>query len=238
MTHRLIALLLLLSAGPSAVAGARPAAPGADVLAEVRRLAPMQMDEVLWLARCLLSESDRPDEQRYVAWVVRNRVETRYRGYTYREVVLEPRQFSAFNDPSPRRTYLLSLDQHATGEAWLEALQVALDVYRAAPSERPFPVTVRHFYSPVSMMGRAEPRWAEDVTPLSSKRLGVDPDRFLFFAGVDPQYEDTPATEVRPEAAPVADRPVRLRPRSRRPTLTLGGTVARPRRPSVSRPGM
>ena len=78
----LVALLVL--ATPAA---ASDTTESDGVLEELRALPPMRMDEVIWLARCLLSESDRTDEQRLVAWVVRNRVETRYRGYSYREVV-------------------------------------------------------------------------------------------------------------------------------------------------------
>lgn len=212
-----------------------------DVSARLRRLTPLQVDEVLWLARCVYSESDRPHEQRLVAWVVRNRVETRYRGYTYREVVLETKQFSAFNTPSPRREHILSLHQDAKLPAWRDVLRIALDVYEADPRERPFPVTTRHFYSPVSMVGRTEPAWVEGMQPLSSEALGVDPDRFRFFDGIDPDYADTPAGIVA-MPPPVEHQPVvRVRSSgisgsSMSGTSRLRGTVARPVRPAVKRP--
>ena len=119
---RFLALLVLL-------VGAAPlAAEPADAFARLKALKPHEQDDVLWLARCVLSESNRADEQRYVAWVVRNRVETGYRGTSYREVVLEPYQFSAFNEPSERRRYLTGLGENTRGDkAWRSVLGIALD---------------------------------------------------------------------------------------------------------------
>lgn len=224
-------------------AWSRPSDPGADDLsARLRRLSPFQMDEVLWLARCVYSESDRPHEQRLVAWVVRNRVETRYRGDTYREVVLETKQFSAFNTPSPRREHILGLQLDTKLPAWRETLRIALDVYLADAGERPFPVTTRHFYSPVSMVGRAEPTWAEGVTALSSQALGVDPNRFQFFTDVDPELAGTPASIV--DAAPSggggqagSGTVVRTRTSLKLPPPRMSGRINRPARPNVRRPG-
>ena len=86
-----------------------------DTLTErMNRLNPLEQDEVLWLARCVYSESNLKHEQKVIAWVVRNRVDTEYRGTSYREVVLEPLQFSVFNTPSPRRTHILSLNAKST----------------------------------------------------------------------------------------------------------------------------
>lgn len=175
---RLLVLLLLLA--PLSTAAATP-----DPFARLASLRPYEMDEVLWLARCLLSESNRANEQRLVAWVVRNRVETQYRGGAYREVVLERFQFSAFNEPSERRTYLLSLNQNTRHDAaWRSALGVALDVYRAPAAERPFSTTTRHFYSPVSMPNRAVPAWAEGRVAVALNEP-IDADRFRFYEDVD-----------------------------------------------------
>lgn len=232
-------LLVVLLAAP------RPAASQAadDLDARLAELTPLQLDEVVWLARCLYSESDRADEQRLVAWVVRNRVETGFRGTTYRSVVLEPRQFSAFNRPTPRRRYLLGLDAGSGAPAWRSALAVALDVYRAPADTRPFEQTTRHFYSPVSMPGGAVPHWAADVAPLDSKRLGVDPHRFLFFDGLD-EGLDVAATAPAPtlsagerieaKRASVSLREARARMQARR--ARFSGRVPRPARPSRQAP--
>ncbi|MFT5144829.1 MAG: hypothetical protein ACI80V_001682 [Rhodothermales bacterium] len=157
----------------------------ASVLDRVQSLPPRQMDEVVWLARAVLSESDRTEEQRLVAWVIRNRVETNFRGDTYRDVVLEPRQFSAFNGATPRREYILGLDQTDKVPSWMNALDVSMDVFQARARDRPFGIDTRHYYSPVSMVGPSAPAWASAGRPLSSEAMGIDPNRFRFFAGID-----------------------------------------------------
>ncbi len=204
----------------------------------LHRTALLQEDEVLWLARCIYSESDRPDEQRLVAWVVRNRVETGYRGATYRDVVLEPMQFSAFNTPTPRRQRILNLDRKSPSPAWQRALQIAEGVYSAPSNERPFSITTRHFYSPISMEGGRTPEWAENVAPVDMDRFGIDPYRFLFFDQVDENIAATvspgrPMTAM--ESAGSARRKGSTTGSGRR-RLRLSGLVARPARPSVARP--
>ncbi len=176
---RFLALLLVL------VAATPLAAEPADPFARLKALKPHEQEDVLWLARCVLSESNRADEQRYVAWVVRNRVETGYRGTSYREVVLEPYQFSAFNEPSERRRYLTGLGENTRGDkAWRSVLGIALDVYAAPASERPFSIETRHFYSPVSMPGKSTPRWAKGRAPVALA-THIDDDRFRFYENVD-----------------------------------------------------
>lgn len=194
--------------------------------ARLRSLSQIELDEVTWLARCIYSESDRPHEQELVAWVVRNRVETQYRGTTYREVVLEYKQFSAFNSPSRRRDHILSLNPNTPSRPWQRALGIALRVYQSAPTQRPFAQTVRHFYSPVSMKGRSEPHWAGLGEPLSSARLGVDPHRFRFFSNVDEGIVADKDAE-QPELAESGPSGFRL------PKLKPSGKISRPRRPRV-----
>ncbi|MBO6576683.1 MAG: cell wall hydrolase [Rhodothermales bacterium] len=179
------------------------------ILDEVQALDPLEMDELLWMARGVYSESDRANEQELVAWVIRNRVETGFRGDSYRQVVLERKQFSAFNEPSKRRTYILGLDQTDVVPSWMRALEVSMKVFQASPTERPFAIDTRHFYSPVSMVGRSEPVWAKAGVPISSVSLGVDPDRFRFFSGID-KSQDMVAATVNPttfaEGASVEER--------------------------------
>lgn len=140
--------------------------------------------ETLWLARCMYSESDLPHEQELVAWVVRNRVATGYRGrWTYRDVVLDPSQFSAFNYDSGRRHYYASLMPNHQLPGWRRTLAIATFVRHAPWSRRPFPVNVRHFYSEISMVGRRAPVWAIGHRPVRANRLyPVDPYRFRFLA--------------------------------------------------------
>lgn len=140
--------------------------------------------EVLWLARCIYSETKQPHEMQLVGWVVRNRVEARRHPDTYEEVVLEPWQFSAFNHNNPKRYRLmrLSYDDQEAHPVWALALKTAADIYAANESERLWPRNVLHFYSPRSMRPRgAEPHWADTLRPVHPP-VAVDPDRFRFFA--------------------------------------------------------
>jgi len=144
-------------------------------------------EDVLWMARCIYSETKRPEEQELVAWVVRNRVETGYRGQrTYRGVVLDPFQFSAFNPGSAKRRLYTSLDATSTSRGWQRALEIAHEVYHAPGRERPFPVQTRHFYSERSMAGGGTPDWARGKTPvrLTGEGSRIDPRRFRFYASI------------------------------------------------------
>lgn len=69
---------------------------------KLRRLPPQKLevvdDETLWLARALYPETIRAEEMELVAWGILNRVKIHYSGKdTYKEVMLDPWQFSAFN---------------------------------------------------------------------------------------------------------------------------------------------
>lgn len=160
------------------------------ILANPRRvpaLPPEKIDtETLWLARCIYSETKRPEEMELVAWVVRNRVETRYRGKnSYRDVVLDPYQFSAFNPESRKRRFYASLTPDTHSPEWQRALTIAYGVRGAPASKRPFPKTTRHFYSERSMVGRSHPEWSTGLQPIDPQRsFSLDERRFRFFAGV------------------------------------------------------
>jgi hypothetical protein len=130
--------------------------------------APLE-ESTLWLARAIYSETKLPHEQELVAWVVRNRVETAYRGRTtYEDVVLDPYQFSAFNPSSSKRSFYMNLTPGVQLPAWQQALWIAHYVRHANPVYRPFSIETRHFYSERSMEGRRHPYWAnrhQFVTP-------------------------------------------------------------------------
>jgi hypothetical protein len=140
--------------------------------------------DVLWLARCIYSETKRPYEQELVAWVVRNRVETRYRGKsTFQSVVLDPWQFSAFNRNSRKRGHYMGLTSNSKARGWQTALEIAHNVYHADPDDRPFTIKTRHFYSEISMRGNRQPRWARGHRPVTLDR-NIDPRRFRFYAEI------------------------------------------------------
>lgn len=146
-----------------------------------------QLDsETLWLARCIFSETKQPHEQELIAWVVRNRVETAYRGTrTYRDAVLDPYQFSAFNPGSAKQPFYTSLGLTSSMPGWQRALSIAHHVRHAPASMRPFPQATRHFYSERSMPEQNSPEWASGRHPVAPDRAhAVDARRFRFFADV------------------------------------------------------
>ena len=163
-----------VSATPRGGAGAAPAFNAAEV-----------PDDVLWLARVIYSETKRNDEQELVAWTVRNRVETGYRGKsTYERVALDPLQYSAFNADSPKRHHYATLAATSTAKGFQSALRVAHEVYYADERARPFAKTTRHFYSERSMAGGKTPAWAVGKRPVTFVDRVVDPRRFRFYAAI------------------------------------------------------
>lgn len=143
-------------------------------------------ESTLWLARAIYSETKLPHEQELVAWVVRNRVETGYRGEsTYKEVVLDPYQFSAFNPGSSKRHFYTSLTPDTRLSSWQQSLWIAYYVQHADPAYRPFSIETRHFFSERSMQGGRFPFWASHeqfVAP--SLSYEVDERRFRFYKEV------------------------------------------------------
>lgn len=154
---------------------------------KIQPLPPTMVDEeTLWLARCIFSETKRPEEQELVAWVVRNRVQTGFRGKkSYKSAVLAPYQFSAFNPNSRKRTYYSKLGVESDVAGWKRAVSIAHAVRNAPEELRPFPEKTRHFYSERSMVGVKHPDWAQGLKPVVPKRkYKLDAKRFRFFEGV------------------------------------------------------
>lgn len=154
---------------------------------KLKPLPPEEIDtETLWLARCIYSETKKPEEQELVAWVVRNRVDTGYRGTrTYQEAVLDPYQFSAFNPDNPKRHHYLSLDRSSNAPGWQHALRIAYEVRHLPPQARPFSIKTRHFFSERSMPAQRHPNWAQrhkKVAPENGYR--IDERRFRFYKDI------------------------------------------------------
>ncbi len=145
-----------------------------------------------WLGLLLVTESNQPHEWPAIAWVVRNRVAMprRFRS-TVEGVVLQPKQFSRFNDWAPtladggpdavwdaamawcRAQHLDLLRSHAE--------QVAAEVLSAPPTSAPFGPLVLHYYSPRSMVPAfSVPPWWWTEIAREVPVPGVDPNRFRF----------------------------------------------------------
>lgn len=132
----------------------------------VRHLKPYHEWRVKWLARGITSETDDPSEMKYVATVIRNRVETGFRNrYTFKGVILDENQFSAFNKGRDTRSLYMRLDDkiayHRGILRWDKAKDVANEVILAHRSDLPLPISVLQFWSPVSMPEyKPRPLWA------------------------------------------------------------------------------
>jgi spore germination cell wall hydrolase CwlJ-like protein len=136
--------------------------------------------EILWLARCLYSESRQPHEMFFVAWVVRNRVRSAYWGKTtYQTVVNEPHQFTGIGRYRGLE-YTSVLGNPAETAAWRTAVQIARRVYYAEPYENPLPRQARHFLTPEAL--DSLPRWTTEGRRVTV--YGVDPDRLRIYEGL------------------------------------------------------
>ena len=155
----------------------------------IQPVTPGHIDhETLWLARLMYSETKRLDEQELVAWVVRNRAETAYRGKTtFESIARDPFQFSAFNPGTAKGRFYGTLDVLTDVPGWQKTLALAYFVRYADWSLNPFPSNVRHFYSEQSMREPgAVPEWSVGLEPVSPMRnFTLDEYRFRFYANVN-----------------------------------------------------
>lgn len=140
--------------------------------------------EILWFARTIFSETKRVEEMRLVGWVIRNRVDTQYRGDgSYEAVVKSKHQFSGLSPHNKHYEFISNLSYGDPYPAWQNALAIAREIYHAPASARPFPAHVRHFYSPISV--NRTPAWTTDGTVHTVIADSADdPARFAFYAGV------------------------------------------------------
>jgi len=90
-----------------------------------------------------------------VGWVIRNRLQSGKHGKTYKDVVLQPKQFSCWNkgDPNYKR-----IKGTIKGRLWEVCIGVAIVVMQL--SERHNPISgVRHYYD--KSLDSNPPYWAE-----------------------------------------------------------------------------
>jgi hypothetical protein len=175
------------SSAQMAVSGEEP--PSTKSASLVKKKNEQSADEkqhILWLARIIHSETHVESEMPLIGWVVRNRVETGFRGTTYKEVALSKNQFSGLNPADPHYARNISVGyENANDRVWQQALAAAEKVYYADASDRPFPKTVRHFYSPVAI---APPTWAKEEKlyhAVGGSLLGEEAARFAFYSNVE-----------------------------------------------------
>lgn len=139
--------------------------------------------ELLWFARAVYSETKVPDEQRLIAWVIRNRVESGKYADTYMGVVLQPKQFSGLNATDRHYHTNTTLVPGDIVDGWESAQATAREVYYADSADRPIAETTWHFYSPISV--RRTPAWAQDEHPVQQVHDPVTQAvRFAFYANI------------------------------------------------------
>lgn len=159
--------------------------------------------DVIAVALCLITETNREEEMPYVAGAITNRVTAHYRGQSAFEVVLAPFQFSRFNkvghelpmerralehdDPAGQVLALVQHDRRYSEELYTRALGVAQGVLDGANPwadgtvDHPRASRVMHYFSPVSMHG-AVPAWFDPGREVLVP--AIDYQRFRWFADI------------------------------------------------------
>jgi len=147
---------------------------------DTKGLTAEERQSVLWMTRAVLSETADPREMVYVANVIRNRVDMRYRGATsVREVVLDSYQFSAFNPGRSTRWRYINMDAETyRGYVWEEAWSASRFVVTASRDMLPFEdPCINHFYYPNVLP--YDPAWATYMEQIELGEVGTN--RVLFF---------------------------------------------------------
>lgn len=135
------------------------------------------LDEVTVVALTLYGEArgEGPEGRIAVANVLRNRELARRAGFglTLRQVCLQPRQFSCWNESDPNRALLDSIARQLgqpdppIGQVLRECLWIADGLVRAQFADNTKGAT--HYYSPASMVpGGSTPTWALHQRPLAT----------------------------------------------------------------------
>jgi|GEM_PF-3011419 spore germination cell wall hydrolase CwlJ-like protein len=180
-----IGLIHVLTLGTSFVAISNPLSVSADLEGEAEKTITINADEeILWFARAIYSETKIASEQKLVAWVIRNRVESDKYPNSYRDVVLQSGQFSGFSISDRQYHINTSMTFEDSSPSWDSAVAIAREVYTAPEALRPLSKTVMHFYSPISVSRTplwAQGRVAEHIVR-DNKTEGI---RFAFYADIN-----------------------------------------------------
>ena len=113
--------------------------------------------EVIVLAQTIYGEAEGENflTKLAIGQIIKNRVERQWRGAkTYQEVCWAPRQFSCWNEGSPRLRAMLK----PQGQAWNESLRAAFAVLQGLHGDEKLK-NVYHYTD--TSIGR--PIWAEDM---------------------------------------------------------------------------
>jgi hypothetical protein len=120
-----------------------------------------------YLASALYSETKDMSNFEYIAWTIRNRVESEDYPDTVMDVILQEHQFSAFNTREGREKYLSLTLQTTSSTHYRRAYRVARYVLNAPMEVNPME-GVTHFFMEDTLkqtQGISQPFWAEGKTP-------------------------------------------------------------------------
>ncbi len=116
-----------------------------------------ELKEIEYLAKTIYGEArgESIEAKYWVAWVIRNRVDARWRGQkTYESVVTDPYQFSCWNENDVNRPKL----DNPKGIAWNECWEIAVSVYTAPAFFNPIPRVFHYHDTSIS-----PPSWTEKL---------------------------------------------------------------------------
>ena len=112
----------------------------------------------LYLAKTIYGEArgENVETMLVVGWVIRNRLHSKRYGDTYKDVVLQPKQFSCWNKDDPNYDKIKGVIK---GRLWEVCIGIAIVVMQSAEKHNPV-VGVHHYYD--KSMDNNPPYWAEE----------------------------------------------------------------------------
>ena len=130
-------------------------------------------DNLLYLAKTIYGEArgESVETMFAVGWVIRNRLQVKRYGSTYKDVVLQPKQFSCWNKNDSNYKVI---EGNIKGRLWEVCIGVAIIVMQSRERYNPIP-KVWHYYD--KSLDSNPPYWAEDGEYMSI--YGVDNIRLI-----------------------------------------------------------
>lgn len=160
---------------------------------------PLLANDVAILAFCIITETNRISEMRYIGGTIMNRVLDKYRGTTIKSVVLSRSQYSRFNGNVPERRAVSAPDpEKAIRELIAKDWRYSTNLYESARDvarrliggrdnpwrdgtvRHPRAARAHHYYSPISMKPKGKkPAWFDAKREVDV--AGIDKSRFRWF---------------------------------------------------------
>lgn len=142
------------------------------MISKLSTIATLNSD-LLYLAKTIYGEArgESIETMFAVGWVIRNRLKVERYGNTYKDVVLQPKQFSCWNKDDPNYKVIRGVIK---GRVWEVCIGVAIIVMQSAEKHNPVP-GVRHYYD--KSLDSNPPYWAEEGEFMSV--YGVDNIRLI-----------------------------------------------------------